>query len=241
MAYRIPAALRNTDGAVTGNSVTLRSSAANSDITAGAFFAWVMATNVSNSYRVIASKFIAGPGGWEASRDSVDGTKMNFARYRTAGNALNMLSPTGYFVANVPTFICATWDITTPANSKLYRGALDTPASDVGATLTNGSGSPVSDVSRVITVTNSFSGSHGWPGIVWAIGLSSTSDHTLADIRRVQYQMTPRAIKSCVGLWTFDQRPVFDQSGNGNVGTFNGSATLSSDNLPRVRRVEMVA
>lgn len=225
-------AFRNTDGAAIGNGLSVPASTALTNINAGTFWAWVKPDSVANTARNIVSKNVAG-GGWEMFKRAADGTSLNFTRYRTAANHHTIVSPTGVLKANVPTFIAVSWDVSTSGNMKMWSGTLDAPAALLASTNTLGSGTGSTDAAVGVVFGNTQSGgSQGWPGCIYAAGLSTKVDYTLDEIRRVQFN--PLTFRNALGLWLFNAVPVVDVSGNGNTGALLGTGRLSNDCLPRV-------
>ena len=229
----IASAFRGTDGSAAGNALVIQSSSAISSLSTMTVWVWVSSPNVSNSLRNIAGKSVSGPGGWEWFRRGVDGTQLQMSRYRSAGTPLTMQTPAGTLKANVPQFIFLTLDLSTSANCKMWVGTLDAPAASITPTVSLGSGAGASDAAQALQIGNTVSGSAGWPGTIWAMGISGKIDYTLDEIRRIQY--SPLTFRNAAGLWIFDQMPTMDWSGNGNAGALAGTGRLSSDCLPRVK------
>lgn len=240
MSYGLAAGFQGVDNA-TSHALSIPSTASISNLPAGSMWMWVSASSTANALRNIVGKTVAGPGGFEVFKRGVDGTALIFSHARTAGNALQVTSPTGVLKVNVPKFILFQWDESSSSNCKMFAGGLDVPAVDAGATITLGSGTPASDAAQPLVIGASAGLASGWPGMVWMFGMSAKTDYTLAEIRRMQYNLSPSAVRNGLGLWVFDRTPCGNLLGGGNVGALTGTGRLTSDCLPRVRRVDMAA
>lgn len=235
-AAGIAVAFRGTDGAATGNGLSIKAGTNLANINAGFIFAWVKPDNVNNTARNVVAKNLVGPGGWELFKRAVDGTSLSFTRYRAAGTNMTIVSPTGVLKANVPTFLALTWDTATTANHKMYAGTLDTPAALLASTNTLGSGTaPASDAAQPIIIGNNGTSAAGWPGVVWAFGIAARTDYSLDEIRRLQYTVRPSMLRGCAGLWIFNSTPTVDLCGAGNHGALIGTGRMATDALPRVQ------
>jgi hypothetical protein len=227
----LPMALRTPDGAATGNAAIITSVSAISDMSSGSLVVWAKADNTSNSTRSIVAKPVTN-GGWELFKRGTDGTVLRFARYRAAGSATTIDSPSGTIRAGVPQFWFISWDTSTSGNNKMWLGTLAAPASNASPTVTLGTGASSTDVSRNVTIGNS-TGSAGWPGVIWAVGLSRSITMNAEEIRRLQDDFKPANLRSCIGMWILNARPARDLCST-NHAVISGTATLSNDALPRV-------
>ena len=223
--------LRTTDGAATGNAAIVTTVAAISDMNSGSLVVWAKADNTSNSTRTVVGKPVTN-GGWELFKRGTDGTVLRFAKYRAAGSATTIDSPTATIRAGVPQFWFISWDTSTSGNNKMWLGTMAAPASNASPTVTLGTGASSTDASRNISIGNS-TGSAGWPGVIWAVGLSRSITMTADEIRRLQYNFRPANLRSCIGMWILDGRPAQDLCST-NHAVISGTATLGNDALPRV-------
>jgi hypothetical protein len=151
-----------------------------------------------------------------------------------------LASPAGSLRVGIAQFVVVQWDIATSGNNLMWLGDLLTPAAVVTPSVTLGSGTPASDAAQPMNIGNASAGSSGWPGVIWALGISSAS-LTLDEIRRAQFNLSPSSVRGCVGLWTFNRAPVMNRVGAGGTGVLAGTGRLSPNALPRVRLVEMAA
>lgn len=231
----IPAGVRNTDGSAVGNGVSIASTTATTNMNTGTLAIWARPDNVSNTARDFVSKNLAS-GGWEMFKRAVDGTSLNFTRYRNGAGGTNqtIVSPTGVLKAGIPTFVAVSWDTTTSANMKMWLGTLDTPAALLASTNTLGSGTALnSDSATNIIIGNAGTTAGGWPGVQWWFGLSAQVNYTTDEIRWIQFH--PGAFRACIGAWDLSRVPAVNACGNGSNGSIIGTVPrMSSENLPRV-------
>jgi len=218
----------------TNHAVSITSTASISNLPTGTVWMWVSASSTANALRNIVGKTGAGRGGFEVFKRGVDGTALIFSHARTAGNPLQVTSPTGVLKVNVPKFILFRWDESSSSNCKMFAGELNVPAVDAGATITPGSGTPASDAAQSLVIGANAVLASGWPGVVWTFGISAKTDYTLSEIRRLQFAPTPANFRGCLGLWIFNELPVKNKCGGSNSGTLTGTGRLSPDALPRV-------
>jgi len=237
MSYGLNAGFRGSDG-VSSHAITIPTSTALADLSAGSIWIWQQVPNVSNSVRVLVNKSVT-KGGWELFRRGTNGSILRFGRYR-ATTDLTIDSPASTIRINIPQFFFVSWDIATSGNCRMYAGDLLTPAAAVSPTVTLGSGAPATDAAKDILIGNGAS-TNGWPGVIWSCGISGRVDYTLDEIRRLQSDLRPSAVRNGAGLWTFDCVPCPNLLGGGEIGTLTGTGRLSPDCLPRVRRVDMAA
>lgn len=231
----IPTGVRNTDGSAVGNGVSIASTAATTDMNTGTVFIWARPDTVSNAVRNFAHKMRT-QGGWEFYRRAIDGTALQFVRYRNGagGTNLTMNSPTGTLKAGVPVFLAISWDTSTSANLKMYAGSMLDPATLLASTNTLGSGTALNSDSTVdIVIGNSGVSAAGWNGVTWFFGLSAKVDYQIDEIRRIQFH--PGAFRSCIGAYVLAQVPAVNLCGNGSPGVLIGSSVrMSNESLPRV-------
>jgi len=232
VAAGIVAGYRGTDGAAAATAMVISTSApAFSSLPSGTILVWVRSDNVSNTARAMVGKSVTN-GGVSLVRPAADGTQFHWNMFRPT-TSLRLASPTGSLRVGIPQFVVVQWDIATSGNNLMWLGDLLVPAAVVTPSVTLGSGTPASDATQPMNIGNASAGSSGWPGVIWALGISSAS-LTLDEIRRAQFNLSPSSVRRCVGLWTFNRLPAVNLCGNGGTGRLTGSGRLSSDALPRV-------
>ena len=227
----IPAALAFTG---TTSLVNVGSAASLDNMTQGTTMAWVKLASAVTAARVWQKAYLAAHSSFIYLSLNEPGGEMSFQLDKPTDLAVfGGVSPT----VGVWTFVAAQWNINGAAtDQKLFSGTLDTPATEVSSysSQSAGSGSRTSDAAASLYLGNRQNGSVQLGGSM-ALVIISTATLTVDEIRRLQYQPRPSAVRGCVGFWrpgAYGTGRVFDECGL-NHGTPTAAVPVS-DYLPRV-------